>query len=55
MSSKDQEIKICVFLYLLDKMINGTETRFNQETLIMTNRIGHLMELKINQDNVVNL
>lgn len=55
MSSKEQEMKICVFLPLLDKMINGIEARFNQETLIMINSIGHLVELKTNQDDVMNL
>jgi len=44
-----------VYLPLLEKIINGTEARFNQETLIMINTIGHLVELETNHDNIVNL
>lgn len=55
MNNKEQEMKICVFLPMLDKMINGIDTRFNQETLIMIFSIGHLTELETSQDDVVNL
>jgi len=55
MNSKEQEIKICVYLPLLDKMINGIEVRFNQETLTLINSIGHLVELETNHDDMANL
>jgi len=55
MNSKEQEMKICVYLPLLDKMINGIEVRFNQETLTIIKSIGHLVELETNHDDVVNL
>ncbi|KAL4104673.1 hypothetical protein QTP88_019955 [Uroleucon formosanum] len=55
MNSKEQEIKICVYLSLLDKMINGIEVRFNQETLTLINGIGHLVELETNHGDMANL
>jgi hypothetical protein len=51
MNSKEQEMKICVYLPLLDKMINGIEVRFSQETLTLINSIGHLVELETNHDD----
>jgi len=52
MNSKKQEMKICVYLPLLDKMINGIEIRFSQEKLTLINSIGHLVELETNHDDM---
>lgn len=52
MNSKEQEMKICVYLPLLDKMINDIEVRFSQETLTLINSIDHLVELETNHDDM---
>lgn len=38
---------------MLDKMINGIEMRFNQETIKIIKSIGHLEKLEIDNEDIL--
>jgi len=46
---KSDKIRVTVFYTTLDKLINGIESRFNQESLQIISTIGNIVKLKTSE------
>lgn len=47
---KSDEMKVTVFYTTLDKLINGIDSRFNQESLQIISSIGNMVKLKTGEN-----
>lgn len=48
--TKSDEMKVTVFNTTLDKLINGIDSRFNQESLQIINSIGNMVKLNTGEN-----
>jgi len=48
--TKSDEMKVTVFNTTLDKLINGIDSRFNQESLKIINSIGNMVKLNTGEN-----
>jgi len=48
--TKSDEMKVTVFNTTLDKLINGIDSKFNQESLQIINSIGNMVKLKTGEN-----
>jgi hypothetical protein len=54
-NTKEEDIKITVYLPMLDNKLSGIEVRFHQETLAMITMIDRLIKMENSKDDILKL
>jgi hypothetical protein len=52
---EEEDIKITVYLPMLDNMLSGIEVRFHQETLAIITMIDRLIKMENSKDDILKL